>query len=219
MQTTFGLKRAGNRNTAISSGVVDAVFQTAKNAAGIAEGNSAAEWIVFRVTDITVSDFDAASPEVKRITDQMRRSLTEDMLAQYVQRLRTDIGATVNLEALRRVVVGQHRPELMQIEPSPEAFAARYARGEPQVVWTTLVADLETPVSAFLKLAGGRAEQLPARIGRRRRGARPLLDDRAGAGSDLARRRHARGDQPRGAHQARTRLRPAPSRRSLRCAR
>ncbi len=45
----------------------------------------------------------------------------------------------------------------MQIEPAAEAFAARYAQGEPQVVWTTLVADLETPVSAFLKVAGGRA--------------------------------------------------------------
>jgi anthranilate synthase component I len=45
----------------------------------------------------------------------------------------------------------------MQIEPSAEQFAARYAAGEPQVVWTTLVADLETPVSAFLKIAGSRA--------------------------------------------------------------
>ena len=45
----------------------------------------------------------------------------------------------------------------MQIEPSEDAFAARYARGEAQVVWTTLVADLETPVSAFLKLGGGKA--------------------------------------------------------------
>jgi anthranilate synthase component 1 len=40
----------------------------------------------------------------------------------------------------------------MQIEPSETAFAERYGRSEPQVVWTTLVADLETPVSAFLKL-------------------------------------------------------------------
>src|SRR6202171_6754738 len=39
----------------------------------------------------------------------------------------------------------------MQIEPSASAFAATYARGAAQVVWTTLVADLETPVSAFLK--------------------------------------------------------------------
>ena len=44
----------------------------------------------------------------------------------------------------------------MQIEPSAAAFAARYAAGEAQVVWTTLVADLETPVSAFLKIADGR---------------------------------------------------------------
>ncbi|TMJ31889.1 MAG: anthranilate synthase component I [Alphaproteobacteria bacterium] len=41
----------------------------------------------------------------------------------------------------------------MQIDPPATAFARRYARGEPQIVWTTLVADLETPVSAFLKIA------------------------------------------------------------------
>jgi anthranilate synthase component 1 len=44
----------------------------------------------------------------------------------------------------------------MQIEPSADSFAARYAAGEPQVVWATLVADLETPVSAFLKIAASR---------------------------------------------------------------
>src|SRR6202790_5367793 len=44
----------------------------------------------------------------------------------------------------------------MQTEPTADAFAARYDRGEAQVLWTTLVADLETPVSAFLKIAGSR---------------------------------------------------------------
>jgi anthranilate synthase component 1 len=44
----------------------------------------------------------------------------------------------------------------MQIEPPAADFAKHYAQGRPQVVWTTLVADLETPVSAFLKIAGGR---------------------------------------------------------------
>ena len=44
----------------------------------------------------------------------------------------------------------------MQIEPQATPFAKRYARGEAQVVWTTLVSDLETPVSAFLKVAGAR---------------------------------------------------------------
>ncbi|MFD2207332.1 anthranilate synthase component I [Kiloniella antarctica] len=36
---------------------------------------------------------------------------------------------------------------------SYEAFSAIYDSNKPQVVWTTLIADLETPVSAFLKLA------------------------------------------------------------------
>ena len=44
----------------------------------------------------------------------------------------------------------------MQIEPAADAFAQRYLKGSPQVVWTTLVADLETPVSAFIKVAGAR---------------------------------------------------------------
>src|SRR6202046_2542978 len=46
----------------------------------------------------------------------------------------------------------------MQIEPPAEEFAARYSAGEPQVVWTTLVADLETPVSAFLKIAAAKTK-------------------------------------------------------------
>ncbi|NJO53590.1 MAG: anthranilate synthase component I [Bacteroidales bacterium] len=41
---------------------------------------------------------------------------------------------------------------MLKIEPALEAFPA----DRPSVVWTTLVADLETPVSAFLKLAEGR---------------------------------------------------------------
>src|SRR5665213_250413 len=44
----------------------------------------------------------------------------------------------------------------MQIEPSETAFAERYGRGQAPAGWTTLVADLETPVSAFLKLGGGK---------------------------------------------------------------
>jgi anthranilate synthase component 1 len=45
----------------------------------------------------------------------------------------------------------------MEILPGGSAFAARYAADEPQLVWTTLNGDLETPVSAFLKLAGGKS--------------------------------------------------------------
>jgi anthranilate synthase component I len=36
-----------------------------------------------------------------------------------------------------------------------DGFAARYAAGKPQLVWRRAVADLETPVSAMLKLGAG----------------------------------------------------------------
>ena len=44
----------------------------------------------------------------------------------------------------------------MQVEPGAGAFADKYEAGAPQLVYTRLVSDLETPVSAFLKLAGSR---------------------------------------------------------------
>jgi anthranilate synthase component 1 len=44
----------------------------------------------------------------------------------------------------------------VNILPDFGSFAEAYRAGRPQVVWTRLVADLETPVSAMLKLADGR---------------------------------------------------------------
>ncbi|MGH7186517.1 MAG: anthranilate synthase component I, partial [Pseudomonadota bacterium] len=44
----------------------------------------------------------------------------------------------------------------MQVEPEFSVFAEAYRAKRPSVLWTRLVADLETPVSAMLKLAEGR---------------------------------------------------------------
>ncbi|NYZ17449.1 anthranilate synthase component I [Azospirillum sp. RWY-5-1] len=44
----------------------------------------------------------------------------------------------------------------MKVHPDTTAFRQAYDSGRPQVVWWTLVSDLETPVSAYLKLADGR---------------------------------------------------------------
>ena len=44
----------------------------------------------------------------------------------------------------------------MQVLPSFDEFREGFEAGRPQVLYTTLVADLETPVSAFLKLTDGR---------------------------------------------------------------
>jgi anthranilate synthase component 1 len=44
---------------------------------------------------------------------------------------------------------------MMSILPTHAAFADIYNNGRAQVAWTTLVADLETPVAAMMKLAEG----------------------------------------------------------------
>lgn len=44
----------------------------------------------------------------------------------------------------------------MRSQPSYEEFAAAYEASRPQVLSTSLIADLETPVSAYLKLCGER---------------------------------------------------------------
>ena len=44
----------------------------------------------------------------------------------------------------------------MSVEPISSKFEKLYAKGKPQVVWNTLIADLETPVSVMLKLANNK---------------------------------------------------------------
>ena len=44
----------------------------------------------------------------------------------------------------------------MKVEPAFTVFEQAYGQGNPQVVWTRLIDDLETPVSAYLKIGHGR---------------------------------------------------------------
>lgn len=52
--------------------------------------------------------------------------------------------------------MSSHDRRRAQLEASPslESFTPGFEEGQPQLVYTRLVADLETPVSAYLKLAG-----------------------------------------------------------------
>jgi peptidyl-prolyl cis-trans isomerase D len=102
VKTTFGLKRAGSPG-GLAPSVIQAVFRAQKGATVSAEGANPTEWVVFHLTDITVPAFTADTPEAKRTEDTMRRALSEDLLSQYVLRLQSDIGATINMDALRRV--------------------------------------------------------------------------------------------------------------------
>lgn len=105
-QTATALKRNRPRDN-LSARALDAIFRAEKGAAGSEEGDKATERIVFRVTDVTVPNFDAASAEGRQLSEEIRRSLTDDILAQYVGYLEADLGVSVNEDAIRQVIGGE----------------------------------------------------------------------------------------------------------------
>jgi peptidyl-prolyl cis-trans isomerase D len=80
----------------VPSSAVTAAFRTAKDAVG--QSGSGSEWIVFRVTDINVPP-DTASDELKKLRDTLERSLTDEQVAQYVTRIQSEIGTSINQAA------------------------------------------------------------------------------------------------------------------------
>jgi peptidyl-prolyl cis-trans isomerase D len=85
---------------------LDAVFQTPKDGVGTAQGASATEWVVFRVTGVTVPPLDANSADARRLRDGLTSMLTEDIVAQYLANLQSSLGATINEGALNQVIGG-----------------------------------------------------------------------------------------------------------------
>lgn len=87
----------------VPSGVVTAAFRTAKDGVGQTPGAGGSEWIVFRVTDVSVPTVDAASDEVKKLKDSLQRGLTDEQVAQYVTKIESQIGTSINQAAFAQV--------------------------------------------------------------------------------------------------------------------
>jgi peptidyl-prolyl cis-trans isomerase D len=85
---------------------LDAVFQTPKDGVGTAQGAGANEWVVFRISGVSVPALDPNSADAKRIRDGLANLLTEDVVAQYLTNLQSSLGATINEAALNQVVGG-----------------------------------------------------------------------------------------------------------------
>src|SRR6266508_69555 len=103
--TLTGIKR-GEPPAPLSPSSVDAIFRTAKGAVGSAEAAQPAEQLVFRVTDIAVPNLDTASEDAKRTQETLNRSLSEDIFAEYIGRLASEVGVSINQSALNQVVSG-----------------------------------------------------------------------------------------------------------------
>lgn len=87
----------------VPAAVITAAFRTAKDSDGQTPAAGGSQWIVFRVTDVTVPAVDFASEQVKQLKEAVRRSLSDEQVAQYVTKIESDIGVTVNQAAFAQV--------------------------------------------------------------------------------------------------------------------
>jgi peptidyl-prolyl cis-trans isomerase D len=90
---TAGFKRDASP-PGLPTSVVTSAFRTAKDGAGQAAGGN--EWIVFRVTDITVPPLDLASDDTKKLKETLLRGLADEQVSEYVTKLEAEIGTTIN---------------------------------------------------------------------------------------------------------------------------
>jgi len=105
VQTLTGIKRA-DAPPPLSAATVDAIFRTRKDEFGMAEAAPAGEQVVFKVTGIEIPKLDVASEEAKRAQETLNRSVTEDIFSEYVARLESELGVTINQSALNQVISG-----------------------------------------------------------------------------------------------------------------
>lgn len=103
VETAAELKR-GAATGNISAKMTNAVFHTEKDGVGSASGDDPTQWIVFRVTDVKTPGLDPDSPDAKHVAETVQRQMSDDIMGEYVDRLQTDLGITINAAALAQAM-------------------------------------------------------------------------------------------------------------------
>jgi peptidyl-prolyl cis-trans isomerase D len=102
VETVAGFRRDASPS-GVPAGAIAAAFRTAKDGVGQTAGAGASEWIVFRVTDISIPPVDLALDDIKKLKQTLERGLTDEQVAQYVTKLEAEIGITINQAAFAQV--------------------------------------------------------------------------------------------------------------------
>ena len=102
LETAVGFRRDAALPN-LPAGAITAAFRTAKDAVGQTAGTGGSEWIVYRVTDVTLPPVDLASDDIKKLKETLQRGLTDEQTAQYVSKIESEIGTSINQAAFAQV--------------------------------------------------------------------------------------------------------------------
>jgi peptidyl-prolyl cis-trans isomerase D len=103
-----GIKR-GSTQAGLSTAAVTEIFRTPQDGANTVEGASPTERMVFRVTEIKVPPLDPETADAKRLDEALKNRAADDLNTQYVARLQSEIGVSINESALSQVSGGSQQ--------------------------------------------------------------------------------------------------------------
>ncbi|MDO9412848.1 MAG: SurA N-terminal domain-containing protein [Pseudolabrys sp.] len=86
--------------------VTDAAFKLPKDSPASVDGEKPTDRYVIVVTGVSDPAFDAATPEAKQLAAQLQNSFADDIVGQYIAKMESDIGVTINQNALNQVTGG-----------------------------------------------------------------------------------------------------------------
>lgn len=98
VETATSFKRDADSKT-VPEQLVAAAFRTPKDGYSQVEGAGGSDWLVFKVTNIVVPPVDMASDDVKKLKETILRAQAGEQIAQYVTKLESEIGTTINQQA------------------------------------------------------------------------------------------------------------------------
>jgi peptidyl-prolyl cis-trans isomerase D len=103
VQNTKWVKRNATPD-GLPANAMTVLFGARKGSAVVSEGKEPIERIVMVVTDVTVPNFDPNSPDAKKLADNLRDAMINDLYAQFVGRLETDLKVEVDQAALAQAL-------------------------------------------------------------------------------------------------------------------
>lgn len=105
-RNAIGLTRSTTDTPDLSQAAVTQAFGTKVNEAAPALGKSQTSRVVLKVTSAIIPQFDPNSDEAKKLQDQMRSALSEDMLVSYVANVQKTLGTKIYDNNLRLALGG-----------------------------------------------------------------------------------------------------------------
>ena len=103
VENTKWLKRT-DTPAGLPGNAMSVLFGARKGSAVSSEAKDPIERIVMVITDVTRPTFDPASPEAKKLSDQLRDSMINDLYAQFMGRVESDLKVEIDQAALAQAL-------------------------------------------------------------------------------------------------------------------